>query len=152
MDGRHNAVGVDDDGEGDVGRGEHGHRQRIVRIHIQGIGVSVLLHERRRVLGGIADVHAQHHERIGVVLAELLQVGHLAHAGRAPRRPQVDQHRLAAMIGELEGRAVAEGDLKVRGFLSLRDRAELRRQRRRAQKHQRQHKSEQFFHESFLLF
>ena len=68
-----------------------------------GVRDPVATHEPPGVLPEVVHVDAEHHEPlVTVALVGLLQHGCLVAARDAPRRPEVDDDRLAAQVGDRE--------------------------------------------------
>src|SRR6185295_13345873 len=63
----------------------------------------VLAHERLELLGAVVDRDADDDEALVLVVrVELHEVGDLRLARAAPRRPEIDDHDLALVLGELD--------------------------------------------------
>src|SRR5581483_3910778 len=62
----------------------------------------------------------------GLLARHLVEIGHLGAAGRTPRRPEVDEHRLPPQIRQVDAAAGDRAECKVRRDLAnLRTGSEL---------------------------
>jgi hypothetical protein len=79
------------------------------------VGDALVAGPLRQLVGLLGvDGHCQQlHPVLAVLGIEGVQLGNLEHAGRAPGRPEVEQHGLAAQVGERDGRAVDPHQLEV---------------------------------------
>ena len=83
--------------------------------------------------------------QVGLLVVQFEQRGHLLHAGRAPGRPEVEQHHLAAIAGQMDrGRAVGDGEIRGRlaGLGRMRAAVAARRKRQRQQQSERENPRE----------
>src|SRR5699024_7190975 len=117
----HVAVGVNHKGGGKGGNAVIG-QSHTGGIHEHREGVTVVLQELLDLLLGYVlsagVVHRQHHQVLAVfsiTVIQLLDVGHFALAGAAPSGPEVEEHRLALVVGQSVGVAVLIGEGKVGG-------------------------------------
>jgi hypothetical protein len=63
---------------------------------------TILAHERHDFWQFLFDINTQHREVVQLAILSMqgVQVGHLGLAGRAPGRPEVQQHDLASQIAQ----------------------------------------------------